>query len=115
MNIKRYDVKPGLSRVVVHNNVAYFTGHVAAGKQSTLKEQGATVLARYDELFERFGFKKENILMYNAYVKDISNYDDFRVIFREWLGESAPAGVAVQAECSDPEYLIELALIVAVE
>lgn len=67
MEIQRFDKRPGCSRVVIHNHVAYFTGHVAAGKQPTLREQGEAVLKRYDELFERFGLKKENILYSNAY------------------------------------------------
>lgn len=58
MEIQRFDKRPGCSRVVIHNHVAYFTGHVAAGKQPTLREQGEAVLKRYDELFERFGLKK---------------------------------------------------------
>lgn len=117
MEIKRIDCRPGTARVVIHNNVAYFTGHVAAGKQATLKEQVAAVFARYDELFAKFGMKKENILFANAYLKDISTFrEEYEALLMEWVGtEHAPAGVAVQAQCADPDYLIELALIVAVD
>ncbi len=116
MEIKRFDVRHGTSRVVFHNGVAYFTGHVAAGKQATLREQTLAVCARYDELFEKFGLKKENILMNNSYISDMSMIDEFSEVFHDWVGgETPPAGVAVEAKMSSPEYLLEMALIVAVE
>ena len=87
MEIQRFDKRPGCSRVVIHNHVAYFTGHVAAGKQPTLREQGEAVLKRYDELFERFGLKKENILYSNAYVQDISKYKEGTRIYHKKFGE----------------------------
>lgn len=51
MEIQRFDKRPGCSRVVIHNHVAYFTGHVAAGKQPTLREQGEAVLKRYVSIY----------------------------------------------------------------
>ena len=50
-------------------------------------------------------------------MQDISKYkEEFEPIFNEWCGtENAPAGVTVQALCADPDYLLELALIVATD
>lgn len=116
MEIKRFDCRPGCARVVIHNQVAYFTGHVAAGKQATLREQTAAVCARYDQLFTQFHLKKEHILMANCYLKNIQDAGEFHEIFDAWVGgETPPAGCCVQAELEDPELLIELALIVAME
>ena len=114
MEIKRFDSRPGCSRVVIHNNVAYFTGHVSP-KSEDLVEQAVAVFARYDELFEQFGLKKENILMGNIYVDDLSRLPEFNEEYAKWVGtEHAPAGVAVEASPTG-DYHIEIALIVAVE
>lgn len=116
MKIERYDLRPGCARLVIHKHVAYFTGHVAAGKQPTLKEQTAAVCARYDELFARFGLKKENILMANCFLKDIKQFQEYAEVFNAWTGvENPPAGCCVEAELEEPELLLELALIVAVD
>lgn len=116
MDIKRIDLRPGCARVVIHNHVAYFTGHVAAGRQPTLREQTAAVCARYDELFAQFGLKKENILMANCYLKNVKDAAQYQEVFNAWTGaENPPAGCCVQAELEEPDFLLELALIVAVE
>lgn len=120
MAIERYDVGPGSSRVVIHNDVAYFTGHVSPFTD-TLREQTEGLCKRYDELLPQFGLKKENIIMANIYLRDISQFSEFKEVFHAWVGgEHPPAGVAVQAP---PEFktedgkdiLVEVALIVARE
>ncbi|MCI8441011.1 MAG: hypothetical protein HFG27_00570 [Provencibacterium sp.] len=116
MEIKRFDKRPGCSRLVIHNHVAYFTGHSARPEFKTMKEQTRAVCERYDELFAQFGLKKENIIMMNAYLKDISMIGDFKEVYEEWLaGEVAPAGVAVQAPPSGEGNLLELQFIMAVD
>ncbi len=120
MSIQRYDVNKGSSRLVVHNGVAYFTGH-ARPNTPTLREQTAGLCKRYDELFEQFGLKKENIIMMNAYLKDINEIAEFEEEWNKWVGEEhAPAGVAVEASPVQNSALgdnirLELALIVATE
>lgn len=116
MDIKRYDIMPGCSRLVIHNNVAYFTGHSARSEFVTMKEQTRAVCQRYDELFAQFGLKKENIVMMNAYLKDINMMPDFQEEYRAWLGgQVAPAGVAVQAAPAGQGNLLELQFIVATD
>ena len=60
MAIEHFDMGEGGSRLVIHNNVAYFTGHVSPFFK-TLREQTEGICKRYDELFLQFGLKKENI------------------------------------------------------
>ena len=69
--ITRRDVVPGMSRVVEYNGIAWFTGHSARPEFKTLATQSEAVMKRYAELFEQFGYKKENILMEYGYVRDI--------------------------------------------
>lgn len=115
--IQHFDTAHGLSRLVVHNGVAWFTGHSARPGYDTLEAQTQAVVSRYDELFEQFGLKKKNILMFNAYVADISKADEFGKVFYPWMEKDgcAAAGVCVEAKPAGDNNLLELQLIVAVD
>lgn len=116
MEIQRLDPHGTVSRCVVHNHVAYFTGHSAKPGYQTLREQTAAVLKRYEEIFEEFHFKRENIFMVNIYLSDISMADEFEEVWQPWIGTATPpAGVCVQAQLAGENNLLELALMVAVD
>ena len=117
MEIIRLDPGLGHSRVVIHNHVAYFTDHVAnkALGLTTLKDQTAALLARFDELFGQFGMKKENILLMTAYLRDISKLDEFDEAWKPWAGqETPPAAIAVEAPPAE-DYLVAISMQVAVD
>lgn len=101
------------SRVVIHNDVAYFTGHSAVcGKDIT--EQTQMLCSRYDELLKQFGLKKEHIIYINAYLKNRADIPAYEAVLKEWVGvETPPAGTAVQAPPMGENNLLEMALIVA--
>ena len=108
--------RPDGGRLTIHNKVAYFAGHVSKEPYPTIEEQTQALCDRYDELFAQFGLKKENIIMFNAYFRDISMAKPFLGVLEQWLGkENMPPGVTVQAECITETKLVELAMIVAVE
>ena len=114
--IERFDVTRG-SRMVTYDGMAYFTGHVYP-KADTLGEQTAGVLRRYDELFEKFGLKKENIVAQYGFIKSMESYNEIAAPMAEYFGENPPAGVVVQAPPNQntafgPNLQIELAMFVA--
>ena len=104
-----------MSRVVEYNGLAWFSGHSSPG-QKTLKEQAKALAARYDDLFDQFGYNKENIVMSYGFVRDIEQYEEFEEPMRSWRSESSPpAGVLVEAvPCGDTNQL-ELQLIVSLD
>lgn len=107
--------RPDGGRLSIHNNVVYFAGHVSKVPYPTIEEQTQALCDRYDELFAQFGLQKENIIMFNAYFRDISMAKAFLGVMENWLGkDNMPPGVTVQAACITETKLVELALIVAV-
>jgi len=107
--------RPDGGRLSIHNNVAYFAGHVSKEPYPTIEEQTQALCDRYDELFTQLSLKKENIIMFNAYFRDIAMAKPFLSVLEQWLGkENMPPGVTVQAECITDTKLVELAMIVAV-
>ena len=70
-------------------------------------------MKRYAELFEQFGYKKENILMEYGYVRDIEQVNDYLGARKVFIDpENPPAGVVVQAKPSGDENQLEVQFIV---
>ncbi|MDO4321098.1 MAG: Rid family hydrolase [Lachnospiraceae bacterium] len=114
-DIVRRDVFPGMSRVVEYNGLAWFSAHCASSG-STLKEQTAVLAERYSELFEQFGYKRENVVMAYGYVRDIGKCLEFEAPMSTWRDqERPPAGVLVEAGMCGPECHLELQFIVSVD
>lgn len=117
MEIIRHDAKYGHARIVIHHHVAYFTDHVARKDlgYTTVKEQTAAILERFDELFELYGMRKEHILLMTGYMRDITKIDEFNEPWKAWIGDkNVPAAIVVQAPPAE-DYLIAISLNVAVE
>ena len=114
--IVRRDVAPAMSRVVEYNGLAWFTGHSSRPDVIGLEDQTKAVRARYNELFEQFGYKKENLVMMYAFVKDIENYEAFEKASAGWSDPEHPAaGVLVQAPPSGETNELELQYIVGLD
>ena len=67
--IRKIDTKRDSSRVVIHQGLAVFTGHISPFADD-LRGQSEDILYRYEELMSKFNLKKENIIYYTAYLKD---------------------------------------------
>ena len=115
MGIVRHDSVPGMSRVVVHQGVLYFTGHGARPEFVTPREQTAAVLQRLEELLVRFGSDKEHVLNALIFVKDISAYPEVSEVWQSWIpAEHAPACTLVEARISQESAWVEITLTAAV-
>lgn len=109
-------IEPGktMSRAVIRDGLIYFTGHVAAGKKPTMREQAQELCNRYDELLNQFGSDKAHILSATIYVTDISLRPEFNEIWDNWIPEGcAPARLCVEVGLSDG-YLVEMTMIAEV-
>lgn len=114
--IVRRDVSPSMARVVEYNGLAWFTGHSARPEFHGLKDQTKAVTARYDELFEQFGYKKQNLVAMYGFVKDIEKYKEFSEIESAWQDPQNPAaGVLVQALPSGDDNELELQYILSLD
>lgn len=118
--IKRVDTKREASRFVIHHGLAIFTGHISPFADD-LRGQSEDILIRYDELMSKYNLKKENIIYFTAYLKDISKVEEFNEVWNEWvIRYHEPAGIIVQAKPNQSlpygdNVLLELSLMVATE
>ncbi len=72
-------------RVAVTHGIGYFTDHIARPEYRTLREQTAGILARYEELFQQFGFQKENIVFAIHYLDRAFRAEECEDIVEEWM------------------------------
>lgn len=113
--IERIDPSKTMSRGVIRDGLIYFGGHVAAGKQSTIREQATALLNRYDELLEQNNSDKDHIVFATIYISDMSLKEEFNKVWDEWMNEgNAPARVCVEVTL-EAGYLVEITLVAEVK
>lgn len=112
--IKRYETKARMSRIVVHNDTAYFCGQVAKDDTKGIAEQTKTMLEKVDELLASIGSDKTKLLSATVYISNMENFQAMNAVWDAWVPEGhAPARACVQASMSRPELLVEVSVIAA--
>ena len=113
--IERIESGKTMSRAVVHNGLIYFSGHVAAGKQATIREQATALFKRYDELLAQYNSDKDHILFASVYITDMGLKEEFNEVWNNWMNEgNTPARVCVEVGL-EAGYLVEMTLIAGVK
>lgn len=73
-------------RAVSANGIVYFTDHVAKAEYDTFREQFAAILARYEELFEKFSLQKQNTVFALIYLDNAHGQDEADDLWSGWIG-----------------------------
>ena len=114
--ITRIPAGPDFSRLVIHNGVGYFTGHIARPTAPTYGQQMEIITQRYETFFREYGLNREDMILANIYVKDIGQQQAFQEPWADWAGYSTPpAGVAVEASPEQEQNLLEVEIWIAVD
>lgn len=105
-----------MSDYVIHNQVVYVSGVVAADKGGDIKAQIQEVLKEIDNRLARAGTDKSKLLTALIWLKDIER--DFAVLNEVWEGwvhpQGKPARATSQALMASPEVLVEITVSAAV-
>lgn len=115
-DVKFYGAGPRMSRVVVHNGVAYFSGYVAvdaAGKSVT--EQTKDILAQIDASLAEVGSSKSRLLEATIWLSDIGTFAEMNAVWESWIvAGSPPSRATVEARLAGPQYGVEIRVLAAV-
>lgn len=115
MEIKRYETKKRMSKVVIHNEIAYLCGQVAKDRTKNIKEQTTSMLKNVEEILESINSDKSKILSATIYLKDMELFSEMNEIWDNWVEEGyAPARACVEAKMSSSELLVEISVVAAV-
>ncbi|WP_159948659.1 RidA family protein [Rhizobium sp. 18065] len=115
MTIQRIDKTERLSRVVVHNGIAYFSGLTADDKQQDTLGQTAQILSKADGYLEQIGSNRASILSATIWLRDIADFDQMNIAWVDWIDKDAPpARATVEAVLGLPEIRVEIQFTVAI-
>jgi enamine deaminase RidA (YjgF/YER057c/UK114 family) len=118
MTIKRIKPGPRMSQAVVHGNVVYLAGQVCppdAGAK-TVAAQAKVILGQIDGLLAEAGTSKQNLLSANIWLKDIGTFAEMNEVWDKWVVPgSPPARATVEARLAGPQFLIEIAVVAAID
>ena len=115
MSIKRIDVGPRMSQVVVHNGVVYTAGQVAQGAPGgTIAEQTADILNSIDILLEKAGTDKSKLISATIWITDMGDFAAMNLVWDAWVAEgNAPARACIEARLASPDLLVEIGIVAA--
>jgi enamine deaminase RidA (YjgF/YER057c/UK114 family) len=108
MNIRRIEVGPRMSHIVIHGETVYLAGQV--GKPGgSVAEQTRDILATIDGLLAKAGTDKTKILQTIIWLADMSTFDEMNKEWDAWVPQGhAPARATGEAKLAAPEYLVEI-------
>ena len=118
MGIKRIQAGPRMSQAVVHDNVVYLAGQVCPPDlgATTVAAQTRVILAQIDRLLADAGTSKQNLLSANIWLKEIATFKEMNEVWDQWVAPNAtPARATVEARLAAPQFLVEIAVIAAVD
>ncbi len=115
MSIKRLQVGPRMSQVVIHGDTVYTAGQVAQDAQGgTVTEQTKNVLDRIDKLLAEAGTDKSKVMSATIWLADMSKFNEMNAVWDAWVSPgNTPCRACVNAQLAAPQYNVEIGVIAA--
>jgi enamine deaminase RidA (YjgF/YER057c/UK114 family) len=113
MSIRRLEVGPRMSDIVVHGNTVYLAGQVGEG--DTVEAQTRDILATVDQLLAQVGSDKTKILQTIIWLADISTFAEMNAVWDAWVPQGhTPARATGEAKLANPKYKVEMIVTAAI-
>jgi enamine deaminase RidA (YjgF/YER057c/UK114 family) len=114
MTITRIAKTERLSRVVIHEKVAYFSGLTADDRNQDTFGQTEQILAKADAFLEKIGSNRSLLLSATIWLRDIEDFDAMNSAWTAWIDkDEPPARATVQAIMGLPDIKVEIQFTVA--
>lgn len=114
MSIRRIDVGPRMSQIVIHGSTVYLAGQVGTPNES-VAAQTRSILAAIDELLAKAGTDKTKILQAIIWLDDMANFAEMNKEWDAWVPQGhTPARATGEAKLAGPEYKVEIIVTAAI-
>lgn len=115
MNIRRIEVGPRMSQVVVHGDTVYTAGQVALDKPgASVTDQTRNILERLDALLAEAGSDKSKLLTATIWLADIDEFAEMNAVWDAWVAPgSTPCRACVESRLASPDYTVEIQVVAA--
>lgn len=113
MSIRRIDVGPRMSQIVIHGNTVYLAGQTGEG--DSVAAQTKDVLASIDSLLAKAGTDKTKIVQAIIWLSDMSTFAEMNKEWDAWVPQGhTPARATGEAKLAAPKYLVEIIVTAAI-
>ena len=103
-----------MSKIVIHNGVAYLCGQVGAG--DSVEEQTRDCLSRVDALLIEAGSDREHILQAIVWLADMADFAQMNAVWDDWVPKGyAPARACGEAKLARDVLKVEIIVTAAVK
>ena len=105
--IERIEHGPRMSKIVMHNGVAYLCGQVGSGDSVT--EQTRDCLSRVEALLGRADSSPERMLQAIIWLADMADFVEMNAVWDAWVpAGQAPARACGEAKLARPDLKVEI-------
>lgn len=112
--ITRMQTGQRMSKIVIHNGVAYLCGQVGAG--DTVAAQTEDCLARVEALLTEAGSDREHILQAIIWLADMADFAEMNAVWDAWVPHGhAPARACGEAKLARDALKVEIIITAAVK
>lgn len=113
--IKRYEVGPRMSAMVIHGGTIYLSGYVAENAPGqSVAAQTKDILQQIDESLASVGSDKTRLLEATIWLADISTFAEMNSEWDKWVSPgNTPTRATVEAKLASPKYTVEIRVIAA--
>ena len=117
MAIRRIQPGPRMSQAVIHGNVVYLAGQVAAGAPGkSVSAQTKDILSRVDGLLAEAGTDKSKLITASIWLADIASFAEMNEAWDAWVAPgNAPARATVESKLATPDYTVEIMVTAALD
>jgi enamine deaminase RidA (YjgF/YER057c/UK114 family) len=113
MSVRRIDVGPRMSQIVIHGNTVYLAGQTGEG--DGVGAQTRDILATIDSLLAKAGTDKTKILQAIIWLADMSTFAEMNKEWDAWVPQgNTPARATGEAKLAAPKYLVEIIVTAAI-
>ena len=113
MTVRRIDVGPRMSQIVIHGNTVYLAGQTGEGEG--VGAQTRDILKSVDALLAKAGTDKTKIVQAIIWLDDMKTFAEMNSEWDKWVPQGhTPARATGEAKLAGPEYLVEIIITAAI-
>lgn len=112
LSITRLSAGPRMSQGVAANGMLFISGQVATDKSADIKDQTAQVLSKLDEIMEKAGTGKSNLLSVQVFLAHITDFAAMNSVYDAWIDpKNPPARACVEARLANSGIRVEISAV----
>lgn len=116
-----YESSAPLSQAIRHGDTVYVSGNVPVDPETEELVEGGVgpqtrqVLENVQAVLEEAGTSMDNVVRAGVFMTDMDAFGEMNEVYTEFMSEPYPARTAVKAEMANPDILVEIDVIAALE